>query len=65
MTNAADKEFASAAAAFALAGLALYRTDPRDGPVRLFCCRHGLFRQLASVADAHHFLATMAPPVER
>lgn len=60
-----DKAFSNAAAAFALAGLALYRTDARDGPVRLFCCRHGLVRQLATLADAQQLLETTAPHIER
>lgn len=59
MSDPPDKRFSALCAAYALAGLALYRSDARDGPMRLFCCRRGLLHQLASIDDAERFLASM------
>ena len=57
-----DKSFSSLAAAFALQGLQLYRSDRLDGPVRLFFCRHGWIHQLASIDDARRVLAALPTP---
>lgn len=45
------KAFATLQARFALAGLALVRTNPADGPVRLFLARHGRVREVATIDE--------------
>lgn len=51
-----DKEFASLAAQFALAGHALIRNEPGDGLAPFVATRWGWIRPLASLDEARDFL---------
>lgn len=50
------KRFQNLRAAFALRGPALHRSDPADGPVRLWAERWGHARPLADLNEAAAFL---------
>lgn len=53
----ADKDrFPELQAKFALAGHELFRTDERDGPVRLITARWGRIRELRDADEAMAFL---------
>lgn len=52
-----DKAFSTLRAAYAVTGHALYRTDPKDGPVTYWAERWGLVRYLPTLHDAGLFLA--------
>ena len=60
----ADKSFATLRARAALQGITVLRTDPADGPVRLFLERTGIFpqwRQVRSIDDLEVLIAQLAP----
>lgn len=50
------KTWATLTARAAMAGYALLRTDPADGPVRLLVARFGLIQQIGGVADLEALL---------
>ena len=50
------KAFLTLFSRFSLAGYALHRTDPRDGPVSYYAERRGLVRCLPSLNDAQRLL---------
>jgi hypothetical protein len=52
-----NQEFATLAAAFALQGHTLQRTDPADGPVAYYLQQTGAVRILGSLEDLRHLLA--------
>lgn len=51
------KRFNTLRARLALAGWALTRTDPADGPVIFYASRWGMERRLCDLADAEQFAA--------
>lgn len=55
-TGQQDKEFATLAAGFALAGHALHRTDSKDGSMTYWAERWGLVRYLPTIDAARQFL---------
>lgn len=54
--EAADKDFSTWAALYAMAGWALWRTDPADGEVRFFAARWGRVTQpMGDLAEVERF----------
>jgi hypothetical protein len=51
-----EKEFRTLRAAYALAGHALHRSDPGDGPVTFWAERWGLVRHLPTIDAVRRFL---------
>lgn len=56
--------FSTLQARAALAGLALIRTDPADGPVQLFLMRHGRHRELANMDDLEALISHQEERIE-
>jgi hypothetical protein len=51
-----DKAFVTLRAAFAIEGHALYRTDPKNGPVTFWAERWGMVKYLPTIDAARRFL---------
>lgn len=56
--------FSTLRARAALAGFALIRTDPADGPVQLFLMRHGRHRELATMDDLEALIGYQEERIE-
>lgn len=56
------KAWATLQARAALAGLAVFRSDPADGPVRLFVQRGSAVHELRSIDDLEALAAHVAQP---
>ena len=56
----AGKAWATFKARAALSGLALVRTHPEDGPVRLLVCRAGQWRELRTIEDMEALIVSTA-----
>jgi hypothetical protein len=57
-----NKAFATLRARLALAGYALSRSDPTDGPLVFFAARWGLVRELRDLAEATDFAERVGAP---
>lgn len=55
------KSWATLQARASLAGLSVVRTDPVDGPVRVFVLKAGAMRELLNVDDLEALAAHVAP----